>query len=186
MTTGLNSTGKNVSGGTGAVVLTRYVIADAYGTAIYNGDPVVVDATSGCLVICPESLKPTGILRGIMYIDATNKELRFLNYYPASTTNAGTIDGETNVVALVEDIAGKEFYIEISDAAIAQTDIGDNKRLKTTGTQVGVTGRSAAVVDMDATVTSELRLVKILGLQQTPDPRNVYGSTNADVRVQFV
>lgn len=182
MTTGLNSTGKNVGGGNGAVNLVRYVIEDAYGTAIGNGDPVSIDATSGCLISCPETAIPVGVLRGIMYIDATSKELKFLNYFPAGTSNGGTIEGETNVVALVEPARGKEFYIQVADAAVTQASIGDTKRLKSLG--ANSLGRSTAVVDMDASVTTEVRLVKILGLQ--PTPNNAYGSSSADVRVEIV
>lgn len=175
MAKGVNSIGRTVSGKTGMTSYQRYVIADAYGTAIANGDPVSL--SSGNIIACPESAKPIGILRGIEYIDV-NGAWQMLNHYPASTTNYGKIDGFATVVALIEPIADKVFAMETS-ATVAQSNVGTQYRISGTG----ATGKSTAVVAMAASVTSEVRLVEIVGLVEKPG--NVYGAV-ADVLVKFV
>lgn len=175
MAKGVNSTGVSVSGKTGMVAYKRYIINDAYATAIANRDPVSL--SGGYVIACPESAAPIGILHGIEYIDA-NGAWQMLSHYPASTTNYGKIDGFDKVVALIEPVADHVFAMETS-ASVAQTDVGSKKRISGTG----ATGKSTAVVAMAASVTTETRLVEILGLVEKPG--NVYGAV-ADVLVKFV
>lgn len=175
MTKGVNSTGITVSGKTGMVSYKRYIINDAYATAIANGDPVSL--SGGYVIACPESAKPIGILRGVEYIDI-NGAWQMSPHYVASTTNYGKIDGFDKVVALIQPIDDQVFMVETS-ASVAQTDVGTTKRLSGTG----ATGKSTAVVAMGSSVTSELRLVQIMGLVEKPG--NVYGAV-ADVLVKFV
>lgn len=176
MTKGVNSIGKTVSGKTGMTSYQRYVIADAYGTAIAHGDPVSL--SSGNVIACPESAKPIGILRGIEYIDAQG-QWQMLNYYPASTTNSGKIDGFATVVALIEPIDDKIFAMEAS-TTLNQANVGTNYRISGTG----ATGKSTAVIAVASAVTTELRLVQVVGLLEKPG--NAYGNTGVDVLVKFV
>lgn len=181
MATGLNSTGKSASGATGAYPYLEYAIDDGYSTGIGNGD--LVTLSSGYIIVCPENARPIGVLRGIRYIDASG-ESKFLNSFPASTENFGTLDGVTDVVALVEPVGDQIFSITTSDAAVSQASIGGVFRLKSLGRDT-TTGRSTAVVDMDAAVTTELRLVKILGLTATPGNTFASGAV-VDVVVHVV
>lgn len=181
MPTGLNSTGKSSNGITGAIALTRGVIDNGYGTAIGNGDPVHVH-TDGYVIATGETVQATHVLRGVVYIDA-NGEWRALNSFPAGTSNSGTIEGFTDVVALLEPVADKLFKIDTADAALAQTHIGQQFRLKSTGRDA-TTGKSTAVVDLDATVSTENRLVEIVAIEEVPN--NGFGVTGATVLVKFV
>lgn len=169
---GLISTNLTVSGGS---VITnasqRYTIADAYGTAIGHGDPVVVDATSGHLIKCPETRVPDGVLRGIQYFDA-NGQLQFLSWFPAGTTNTGSIDGTTDVVAIVEPAENRLFRIRAT-GNVAQTDIGDIKRLS--DNTVLANGLAGTTVNMVGAITAEVRLVRIRDLDRRPG--NVFGAT---------
>lgn len=180
MATGLNSTGKSSTGITGAIGLTRGTIDDGYSTAIGHGDPVHVH-TDGYLILTPETVQATHVLRGIEYIDA-NGQWQMLDNFPAGTTNTGTIAGFTDVVAIIEPVADRLFKIDTDDAALAQTHIGQQFRLKNVGTVTN--GRSQAVVDLDASVTSENLLVEIVGIDETEG--NDFGDDPATVLVKFV
>lgn len=185
---GFNSTGKSAAGRAAGPELAEFEIADAYGTAIYNGDPVTF--SSGTLVIGTSSLTPVGVLRGIRYIDAQGQVQR-LNYYPASTTNTGTLDfagGTTgNVVAIVELAQGATFVIDSSGAALTQSMIGGTYQLASIGTQAGVSGRSAATVNVSSAATVGTHLGSVRVLRIAPIPGNgVIGDTGATVEVQFI
>lgn len=176
MTKGVNSTGMTVSGKTGMVSYKRYVIADAYATAIANGDPVSL--SGGNIIACPETAKPIGILRGVEFIDAQG-QYQMLAHYPASTTNFGKIDEFTTVVALIQPVDDQVFAMEAS-TTLNQANVGTNYRISGTG----ATGKSTAVIAVASSVTSELRLVQVVGLLEKPG--NVYGATGVDVLVKFV
>lgn len=177
---GLNSTGKSSTGVTGAVGLTRATIDNGYSTAIGHGDPVHVH-TDGYLILTPETVQATHVLRGVEYIDA-NGQWQMADNFVAGTTNTGTIAGFTDVVAIIEPVADRLFKIDTDDAALAQTHIGQQFRLKDAGTVV--LGRSQAVVDLDATVGSEVRLVEITAIDETQG--NDFGDDPATVLVKFV
>lgn len=180
MAKGLNSTGKSSSGITGAVGLTRATIDNGYSTAIGYGDPVHVH-TDGYLILTPETVQATHVLRGVQYIDA-NGQWTMADNFVAGTENSGVIEGFTDVVAIIEPVADRLFKIETADAALAQTHIGQQFRLKDAGTVT--LGRSQAVVDLDATVGSENRLVEIVAIDETEG--NDFGDTGATVLVKFV
>lgn len=179
---GLNSTGSSSTGVTGAIGLTRGVIDNGYSTAIYHGDPVVIH-TDGYVILCAETAQATHILRGVEYINADG-QYTHKNHFPASTSNTGKVDGETDVVAILEPVADHLFLAETADAAFAQTHVGQQFRLKDVGSEVGSTGKSAAAVDLDASVTSEVRLVEVVNIERIPG--NEIGDTGATAIVKFV
>ena len=179
MTKGVNSTGMTVSGKTGMVSYKRYVIADAYATNIANGDPVSL--SGGNLIACPETAKPIGILRGIEYIDAQGA-WQMLSHYPQPITNSGSVDGFVTVVALVQPIDDQVFAMEAS-TTLTQANVGTNYRISGTST-LGQGGRSTAVIAVASAVTTEIRLVQVVGLLEKPG--NAYSATGVDVLVKFV
>lgn len=185
---GFNSNGKRVDGASAGPVLAEFEIADAYGTAIYNGDPVTF--SSGTLVIGTSSLVPVGVLRGIRYIDAQGQVQR-LHYYPASTTNTGTLDfagGTTgNVVAIVELAQGATFTIDSSGTAMTQAMIGGTYQLASIGTQSGVSGKSACTVNVNSAATIGTHLGSVRVLRIAPIPGNqAIGGTGATLEVAFI
>jgi hypothetical protein len=188
---GLNSNGKTVSGVASTPTLVEFEIADGYATPIYNGDPVAF--TNGLIVQClgnTTTLTPVGVLRGIRYIDALGQVQR-LHYYPASTTNTGTLDfagGVTgNVVALVELAQDALFTIDSSGTAMTQAMIGATFQLAGVGTQIGATGRSAATVAVNtaATVGTQLAGVRIHRIAPIPGNQAI-GGTGATLEVSFI
>lgn len=181
---GLNASGQTANATGGAMGFVEKTIQDNYGTAIPYGDPVTL--SGGYVITCAENATPYGVLRGIRYVDADGRIVNRRNY-PASTTNAGSVVGaglenNTNIVALIEPVDNRQFVISTSDAAVAITNVGGVFRLKDTATADAL-GNSTCVVDMDATVAAELRLVRILGVFAHPD--NALG-TGTVVEVEFV
>lgn len=185
---GFNSNGKSANGTVSAPAFVEFEIADAYGTAIYNGDPVTM--SSGTLILGTNLLTPVGVLRGIRYIDAQGQVQR-LHYYPASTTNTGTLDfagGTTgNVVALVELAQDALFTIDSSGAAMTQAMIGGTYQLTGIGTQSGVSGKSACTVAVNtaATVGTQLGGVRIQRIAPIPGNQTI-GQTGATLEVAFI
>lgn len=185
---GFNSNGKRVDGASAGPVLAEFEIADGYSTPIYNGDPVTL--SGGTLVIGTSSLVPVGVLRGIRYVDALN-QIQRSHYYPASTTNTGTLDfagGTTgNVVAIVELAQGATFTIDSSGAAMAQGMIGGTYQLSSIGTQVGASGKSACTVNVNsaATIGTHLGSVRVLRIAPLPGNQTI-GGTGATLEVAFI
>lgn len=172
---GFNGLGNTENGAALANSLRQVVIKDAYGTAIPSGDPVAwgTAGNAGAIISCPETAQPIGILREVRYVDA-NRELQIRPNFIAGTTNAGIVgDGITDVLALIEPVNDKQFAMTVDDANLTQADIGLIKRIKGVGT-ADAFGYSTAVVDMDASVTTELRLVRIEGILGRPD--NAFGT----------
>lgn len=192
---GFNSNGKMVNGTASASALVEFEILDAYGSAIYNGDPVAFGTAgnAGTLVLCPANtttLTPVGVLRGIRYIDAQGQVQR-LHYFPLGTSNTGTLDfagGTTgNVVALVELAQDALFTIDSSGAAMTQAMIGATYQLAGVGTQIGATGRSAATVAVNTAATVGTQLAGVRIHRIAPIPGNqVIGQTGATLEVAFI
>lgn len=186
---GFNSNGKSANGAASAPVFTEFEIADAYGTAIYNGDPVTM--SSGTLILGTNSLTPVGVLRGIRYIDAQGQVQR-LHYYPASTTNTGTLDfagGTTgNVVALVELAQDALFTIDATTGTnLTQAMIGGTYQLSNIGSQVGVSGKSAVTVNLASAATVGTHLGGVRIQRAAPLPGNAtIGGDSATLEVAFI
>ena len=180
---GLNSTGKSSTGVTGAIALTRAQIENGYGTDIGHGDPVHVDPATGFLVASDETVAPTHVFRGIQYVD-NRDEWVMDESFTAGTVNTGTVEGFTNVVAIVETVADK-LFLATTDAAtpFTQDMVGKQFRLANTGRNPA-TGRSTAVVDLAAAVGAELRLVEITSLKELQG--NSIGETEVSVFVKLV
>lgn len=192
---GFNSNGKSANGQASAPVLAEFEIADGYGFAIYNGDPVTMATTGnvGTLIRGTSSLVPVGVLRGIRYIDAQGQVQR-LHYYPVSTTNTGTLDfagGTTgNVVAIVELAQDALFTIDATTGtALTQAMIGGVYQLTDAaiGTQVGVSGKSAATVNLAAVATIGTHLGAVRIHRIAPIPGNAtIGGDSATLEVAFI
>lgn len=190
---GFNSNGKRVDGASAGPVLAEFEIADAYGSVIYNGDPVTVSALAGAgtLIRGTNSLVPIGVLRGIRYIDAQGQVQR-LHYYPASTTNTGTLDfaggTTTNVVAIVELAQDALFTIDAATGTnLTQAMIGGTYQLTALNTQVGISGKSACTVDLAAaaTVGTHLGGVRIHRIAPIPGNQTI-GGDSATLEVSFI
>lgn len=142
---------------TGAQKQYGYQIEAGYGTAIYQGDLVVV--YDGYIIKYDASthVAPTGVFNGVQYNDPTRADKpTWKNYYPGNITpNIGQIDCE------VLDDPSQLFLIQAA-GTITQADIGKNADPTAATTGSNITGVSAGTLGTPAK-TAALTM-KIVGL----------------------
>lgn len=137
-----------------------YPIKTGYPTAIYTGDPVIMD-TDGTLLIGvgtagSPSAAPLGVFQGVSYTDASGAKV-YKAYWPASTT-------ATNIEALVIDDPDVLFAIQSDATGVAAADIGQLYDF-TIAAGSTATGRSATVLGSASTHAStahQLRAMRIV------------------------
>lgn len=144
---------------TGAQKQYGYQIEAGYGTAIYQGDLVVV--YDGYIIKYDASTHaaPTGVFNGVQYNDPTRADKpTWKNYYPGSITpNIGPI------VCEVLDDPSQLFLIQAA-GTITQADIGKNADPTAATTGSNITGVSAGSLGTPAK-TAALTF-KIVGLSE--------------------
>lgn len=162
---------------TGAQKQYGYLIASGYGTAIYQGDLVVV--YDGYIIKYDASTHaaPTGVFNGCQYNDPTRTDKpTWKNYYPGSVTpNIGSI------VCEVQDDPNQLFVVQ-ADGSVTQANIGKNAdpTASTTGsTYSGISNGSLGSASIAKTAALTF---KIVGLYDTPN--NAFG-TYAQVVVKL-
>ena len=149
---------------TGAQKQYGYQIEDNYGTAIYQGDLVVV--YDGYIIKYDASTHgaPTGVFNGCQYNDPTRADKpTWKNYYP------GSININTGIIAceVLDDPA--QLFLVQADGSVAQADIGKNAdpTASTTGsTTSGVSNGSLSSASIAKTAALTF---KIVGLYDVPD-----------------
>lgn len=161
----------------GAVV--EYPIANAYGTALYKGDPVKL---SGGVVVRAESSIGSdpllGVFQGCQYIDPATGQLVIASYFPASTSSAGSINGTASPLALVVTDPDVTYLVQ-ANTTVTLGMVGSRYRLSI-GTGSARTGQSAAVLDTALTVdASSGAHVRIVGFYNIPN--QTLGSTDDTV-----
>ena len=92
-----------------------YTIATGYATAIYKGQPVILN-TNGTITAGTAAADILGVFAGCEYVDANGKPT-VSNNWPASQT-------ATNIKAYVWDDPLTEYSVQ-ADGSVAQTAIGD-------------------------------------------------------------
>lgn len=147
---------------TGAQKQYGYQIEAGYGTAIYQGDLVVV--YDGYIIKYDASTHtaPTGVFNGVQYNDPTRADKpTWKNYYPGNITpNIGLI------VCEVLDDPSQLFLIQAA-GTITQADIGKNADPTASTTGSNITGVSSGTLGTPAK-TAALTM-KIVGLSDQPD-----------------
>jgi len=165
--------------GGGQVRTSIYDIVSAYGTALYQGDPVKMSGT-GSTAGRPGIQKAAageiavGVLVGVRFVDNGTGEWSTKAYFPASQA----VD---KVEALVVDDPLVEFLIQCeTGTAFAATMIGNCCDWTDTAGSTS-TAQSGAEADISSLATSGNGL-RIMGLYE--DPENTIAE-HADVRVMF-
>lgn len=149
---------------TGAQKQYGYQIEDNYGTAIYQGDLVVV--YDGYIIKYDASTHtaPTGVFNGVQYNDPTRaNKPTWKNYYP------GSIDITTGIIACeVLDDPSQLFLVQ-ADEDIVQADIGKNADPVASTTGSVTSGVSAGLLDSSTIAKTQALTFKIVGLYESPD-----------------
>ena len=117
--------------------MSSHAIDAAYGTAIYQGSPVV--AAAGYIAISTAGAVPNmGAFWGCFYVDPTTLKPTFKNYYPGSITPPASKDIE----AFVYDSPSQMFEVQSDNTgASAQTDV-----FECADTSSTTTGSSSALI----------------------------------------
>ena len=166
----------------------QYTIETGDGTAIYNGEPVLLieDVTVGTGGFLKTAAAGTtgdllGVLNGCFYNASTTLKPTWSNYYPASTTPANS----ENITAFVNDNPFQEYQIAL-DAALADYTIAGKAVIaglaiatNTSGTSTG--GKSNITADY-ATILATAKNWRILRSAEDPD-NNDFAAAFANIIV---
>ncbi len=168
----------------GTPILARIPVAAAYGTAIYAGDPVKMNAGYAEKATATDATVIQGVVRQVGYVDSTGTPV-LGKILPASTTSAGTYEGFATAFVDVEPSTLAEFEILTPSASsLTIADVGKYFAL-TLGTADSVLGLSGVTMDASSGSTSATsKVVEFLGLVQ--EAGNNYGDATIKARVRFI
>jgi hypothetical protein len=149
--------------------LSEYSIA-ASSSAIYHGDPVMLDS-NGELVVGTVGSALLGALNGVFYTDASTSKPTWANHLNASNT-------ATDIVGFVSDDPYERFEVQ-SAGTVAQTNIGNCADI------VYAAGSShdyVSGVEISGTMAATAAQLKIIGVSKDPE-NDELGAANANVVV---
>ena len=143
--------------------MSSHAIDAAYGTAIYQGSPVV--AAAGYIAISTAGAVPNmGAFWGCFYVDPTTLKPTFKNYYPGSITPPSSADIE----AFVYDNPNQMFEVQSDNTgASAQTDVFMCADLNSPTTGSTTNGVSSMELG-DSTLNATAAVLKIIGVSRDP------------------
>ena len=158
---------KSVGQGDDSTGMSSHAIDAAYGTAIYQGSPVV--AAAGYIAISTAGAVPNmGAFWGCFYVDPTTLKPTFKNYYPGSITPPSSKDIE----AFVYDNPNQMFEIQSdNDGASTLADIFSNADLVNFGGST-LNGVSNSELDDSTIAASSDVAAQLLLIGTSRDPKN--------------
>ena len=158
---------KSVGQGDDSTGMSSHAIDAAYGTAIYQGSPVV--AAAGYITISTAGAVPNmGAFWGCFYVDPTTLKPTFKNYYPGSITPPSSKDIE----AFVYDNPNQMFEIQSdNDGASTLADIFSNADLVNFGGST-LNGVSNSELDDSTIAASSDVPAQLLIIGTSRDPKN--------------
>lgn len=160
----------------GLIRANAYKIASAYGTAIYNGDAVIL-ASGKVNIAASNSAVILGIFAGCSFTDSNGTNIPFSPYWPAAQVTKGSVDA----IAYVYDDPGIIFEVQTDTdtAYVDATHKGGSYDVELDHAGSTMTGQSGMELDLnDASDTQFL----VLGLINRPD--NAAG-VNAKIEVKM-
>lgn len=150
----------------------KYTIASGYATALYSGNPVMLEGTGGTITAGGTTGDLLGIFLGVEYVDSTGKPV-VSNTWPASTT---VLAGTTPVAWVIDDYTT---VFEVQNVgSVTQANIGEeaNTTAHSGNTLTGLAATTLAAPN--GTTQSQWR---IIGFGQQVD--NVPGDAFTIVQV---
>ena len=169
-----------------------FPVANAYGTALFRGDPVKLSA--GYLQIAGNGDKVLGVFWGASYVDA-NGVPQAARHLPASTAANGApydqVDGLGLEVNVAKVITQRDVLMEIqADNSVSVGLVGRNFRVSigTGNTTTGLSGAnlkvsSATTSGGDAASASSQTMVRLVGVADRPG--NSIGASNPILLVRW-
>jgi len=168
---------KKVGAGYNASAQNEYVIANGESSAIYQGDPVVLNANGSISVGSSAGAELIGIFNGCFYTDPTTQKPTYSNFYP------GGIAAD-DIVANVIDDPNALFEVKINDANGGQAQVGSNANIATYSAGSSRDGVSNVALDGTSFATSSAANFRVVSLSTDPD-NNDYSSANASIIVKI-
>jgi hypothetical protein len=150
-------------------------IASTNTTAIFAGDPVSIDPTTGNLVQATAGTAPlAGIFTGCKYSSVSrNNQTVWAPYWPGADAVAGSVEGY-----YIND-PNARFLCQVSGASpIVQANVGENVQFAL-GTGNTATGQSGASVTFASLATTATLPFKVDAIVTTPPGQNGTDITTA-------
>jgi hypothetical protein len=156
-------------------MVNQYLVPSADGTAIYVGDAVKSNTTSGGAAVFVNGQDCEGMPSVIRAAAGDTLRGVVVGFLPKqSDLTVLHREASTNRIALVVDDPNAIFEMEANGVGVAQTDVGNNADLVATAGSA-TTGQSAMVLD-SSTVGTATATLRILGLVKRPD--NALGTSD--------
>lgn len=152
----------------------KYTIAGGYATAIYSGQPCILN-TNGTITAGTAAADLIGIFWGCEYIDASGKP-NVSTFWPAAQA---TLTGSVSVAWVYDD--PNNVYEVQSDGSIPQTAIGDQADV--TNVSNNLNGRSQCTLASALAGAGVQGQFRIVGFGQSLD--NLPGDAFTIVQVQL-
>lgn len=168
---------KGQGAGYTAVGSNEYVIANGESSAIYQGDPVVLNANGSISVGSSAGAELIGIFNGCFYDDPTTKKPTFSNFYPGGVA-------QDNMKAFIFDDPNMLFEVKVDDTNGGQAQVGSNANIATYSAGSSNDGVSNVALDGSSFATSSAANFRVVSLSTDPDNSD-YDSANASIIVKI-
>ena len=168
---------KGQGAGYTAIGSNEYVIANGESSAIYQGDPVVLNANGSISVGSSAGAELIGIFNGCFYDDPTTKKPTFSNYYPGGVA-------QDNMKAFIFDDPNMLFEVKVDDTNAGQAQVGSNANIATYSAGSSNDGVSNVAIDGGSFATSSAANFRVVSLSTDPDNSD-YDSANASIIVKI-
>jgi hypothetical protein len=168
---------KKVGAGYNASGSNEYVIANNETNAIYQGDPVVLNANGSISVGNTAGAELIGIFNGCFYTDPTTQKPTYANYYPGGVL-------ASDIVAYVFDDPSTLFEVKVDDTNGDQAQVGSNANIATYAAGSNTSGISSVALDGDSFTTNAAANFRVVSLSTDPDNSD-YTAANASIIVKI-
>tara|TARA_R110001592_G_scaffold303818_1_gene576054 strand:+ start:1681 stop:2259 length:579 start_codon:yes stop_codon:yes gene_type:complete len=163
---GYNSSGTN-----------EYVIANNEGSALFQGDPVILVANGAIDIGSTAGAELIGVFNGCFYTDPTTQKPTFSNYYPGSIA-------ADDIVAYVFDDPNKQFEVKIDDSNGGQAQVGSNANIATYSAGSTINGISNVALDGSTFTTNAGANLRVVRLSRDVENSD-YTVANANIVVKI-
>lgn len=153
-------------GSGGVIRMGEYRLASGLGSNIFTGDLVVLKSDGYLDKAIAGDVNIKGVFAGVRWTD-TDGTPRFEKRWPTGTATKGSADA----FALVYDDPTTIFEAQVTGAAFAQTNVGNNADILATAGDTS-TGQSKHSIDLSSPGAATAQ-IRIIGLIDRPD--NDYG-----------
>jgi len=168
---------KQVGAGYNAGASNEYVIANNETNAIFQGDPVVLNANGSISRGNTKGAELIGIFNGCFYDDPTTKKPTFSNFYPGGVA-------ADSMKAFVFDDPDALFEVKVSDTNGGQAQVGTNANIATYAAGSTNSGVSGVSLDGASFATAAGANFRVVSLSTDPD-NDDYTAANASIIVKI-